>query len=60
MDTATTETRRLSLAELLANIEREQIIEALNRHRWNRTAAARDLGVTYRGLRYRIQRLGIK
>lgn len=36
--------------------EREQIIHALNETRWNRTAAAKTLGLTFRQLRYRIKK----
>ena len=36
--------------------EKEQIIDALNKTRWNRTAAAKTLGMTFRQLRYRIKK----
>jgi two-component system response regulator PilR (NtrC family) len=36
--------------------EREKIIHALNETRWNRTAAAKTLGLTFRQLRYRIKK----
>lgn len=36
--------------------EKEQIITALNQTRWNRTAAAKLLGMTFRQLRYRIKK----
>ena len=36
--------------------EREEIIHALNENRWNRTAAAKSLGMTFRQLRYRIKK----
>jgi two-component system response regulator PilR (NtrC family) len=41
-------------------IERQVILEALAKTGFNRTAAARLLGVTFRSLRYRIERLGIE
>jgi len=41
-------------------IEKQIIIEALAKTGFNRTAAARLLGVTFRSLRYRIERLGIE
>jgi two-component system response regulator PilR (NtrC family) len=44
----------------LDQVERQAILEALQRTRNNRTAAARMLGVTFRSLRYRIERLGIE
>ncbi len=36
--------------------EKEQILQALNNTRWNRTAAAKTLGMTFRQLRYRIKK----
>ena len=48
------------LPDYLDRIEREAILAALSRTHFNRTAAARLLGVTFRTLRYRMQRLGIK
>jgi len=38
------------------NDERSQILEALEQTRWNRTAAAKQLGMTFRQLRYRIKK----
>ena len=36
--------------------EKDKIINALNKTRWNRTAAAKTLGMTFRQLRYRIKK----
>ncbi len=36
--------------------EKDIIIDALNKTRWNRTAAAKSLGMTFRQLRYRIKK----
>ena len=47
------------LQDYLDRIEREAILEALGMTRFNRTAAARILGITFRALRYRMERLGI-
>ena len=47
------------LPEYLERIEKEAILEALEKTRYNRTAAARLLGITFRALRYRMDRLGI-
>ena len=44
----------------LAGIERRIIETALDQHRWNRTAAAKSLGITLRSLRYRLKKLGIE
>ena len=50
----------ISLQDYLDQMERVAIHEALERAGHNRTAAARLLGVTFRSLRYRLQRLGIE
>jgi len=47
------------LPDYLDRIEREAILEALAKTRFNRTAAAKLLGITFRALRYRMERLGI-
>ena len=47
------------LQDYLDRVEREAILEALNLTRFNRTAAAKLLGITFRALRYRMERLGI-
>jgi two-component system, NtrC family, response regulator PilR len=47
------------LPAYLDRVEREAILAALAKTRFNRTAAAKILGVTFRTLRYRMQRLGI-
>jgi two-component system response regulator PilR (NtrC family) len=48
-----------SLPDYLDAIERDAILRALERTRYNRTAAAKCLGISFRALRYRMQRLGI-
>jgi two-component system response regulator PilR (NtrC family) len=50
----------LPLPAYLDRLEREAILAALGKTGFNRTAAARLLGITFRQLRYRMQRLGIK
>ncbi|HEY9103833.1 sigma-54 dependent transcriptional regulator [Chitinimonas sp.] len=47
------------LQEYLDRVEKEAILEALDKTRFNRTQAAKILGVTFRSLRYRMERLGI-
>ena len=49
----------LPLQEHLDRVEKAAIMQALERTRYNRTAAARMLGITFRALRYRMGRLGI-
>ena len=48
-----------SLQDYLDGVEKQAILEALQKTRFNRTAAARLLGVTFRSLRYRMERLGL-
>jgi two-component system response regulator PilR (NtrC family) len=47
------------LQDYLDRLEKEAILEALGKTRFNRTAAAKLLGITFRSLRYRMERLGI-
>ena len=49
-----------SLPDYLDQLERDAILRALEKTRYNRTAAARLLGITFRALRYRMQRLDIQ
>jgi two-component system response regulator PilR (NtrC family) len=49
-----------SLESYLEDIERRAITAALEHERWNRTAAARRLGMSFRSLRYRLKKLGIE
>ncbi len=52
--------RTQPLHEYLDQIERQQIMKALEQTRFNKTAAAKVLGITFRSLRYRLDRLGIE
>ena len=47
------------LQDYLDQTEKRVIVEALAKTRYNRTAAAKLLGVTFRSLRYRMERLGL-
>jgi two-component system response regulator PilR (NtrC family) len=49
-----------TLDDYLNRLERQAILEALQKTEGNRTAAARVLGITFRSLRYRLERLGIE
>lgn len=53
------QTGRYPLTDYLDKVEREVILEALGQTGFNRTAAAKILGVTFRALRYRMARLDI-
>ncbi|HEX4779165.1 MAG TPA: sigma-54 dependent transcriptional regulator [Usitatibacter sp.] len=52
-------TRGMPLHDFLDQVEREAITKALEATRFNKTAAAKLLGITFRSLRYRLDRLGI-
>lgn len=43
----------------LEEIERQKIVQALEDTRYNKTKAAKKLGITFRALRYRLKKLGI-
>ena len=43
----------------LDNVERDILLQALDQHRYNRTAAGASLGLSLRQMRYRMARLGI-
>src|SRR6202023_1977657 len=49
-----------ALGSRLESIERDAIIKALEKTRYNKTAAAKLLGMSFRALRYRIKKLGIE
>jgi two-component system response regulator PilR (NtrC family) len=49
-----------ALGSQLESIEREAILKALEKTRYNKTAAAKLLGMSFRALRYRIKKLGIE
>jgi two-component system, NtrC family, response regulator PilR len=47
------------LASHLDEVERDILVRALERHRFNRTAAGASLGLSLRQMRYRMARLGV-
>ncbi|WP_426702204.1 sigma-54-dependent transcriptional regulator [Rhodanobacter sp. Col0626] len=47
------------LDDYISNLERTAIVKALEESRYNKTAAARKLGITFRALRYKLKKLGI-
>jgi two-component system response regulator PilR (NtrC family) len=49
-----------ALGDQLEHIEREAIVRALEQTRYNKTAAAKLLGMSFRALRYRVKKLGIE
>jgi two-component system, NtrC family, response regulator PilR len=48
-----------SLDSYLDKVERQTILDALEKTRWNKTAAAKLLGISFRALRYRLEKLGM-
>ena len=50
----------LGLMEKVEELERDTLLKALEDTRWNRTAAAKKLNITFRAMRYRLKKLGIE
>ncbi len=48
------------LGSQLEDVERDAIVQALEQTRYNKTAAAKLLGISFRALRYRIKKLGLE
>lgn len=48
------------LGHQIESVQRQAIVEALEKTRYNKTAAAKLLGLSFRQLRYRIKKLGIE
>jgi two-component system response regulator PilR (NtrC family) len=53
-------TGAVPLDDYMENIEKDALIKALEQTRYNKTAAARLLGITFRALRYRLKKLGLE
>lgn len=53
-------TARDPLGSQLQDVEREAIVKALEQTKYNKTAAAKLLGISFRALRYRIKKLGLE
>ena len=49
-----------NLVTLLDEVEKQKIIEALEKTNGNKTAAAKLIGISFRALRYRLDKLGIE
>ncbi len=47
------------LERYLESIEKDILLNALNMTHWNRTLAAKKLGMTFRSLRYRLKKFGL-
>ena len=44
----------------LDDVERKRILDALEKTRWNKTQAAKLLGISFRALRYRLEKLRVE
>lgn len=53
------EADRDKLGEYIEDKERQKIVDVLDSTFWNRTNAAKKLGISMRALRYRMQKLGL-
>jgi two-component system response regulator PilR (NtrC family) len=53
-------TQLSNLGDQVEDVQRQAIVEALEKTRYNKTAAAKLLGVSFRQLRYRIKKLDIE
>lgn len=49
-----------SMEEYLTGVEKHLILQALEETGWNRTSAAKKLGLNHRSLRYRLKKLGLE
>src|SRR3990172_470949 len=49
----------VKLEDYLVDIEKKAILDALEKTRWNKTKAASLLGISFRALRYRLEKLGL-
>jgi len=48
-----------SIDNYLQEVEKNILMSALEKARWNKTLTAKKLGITFRSLRYRLQKLGL-
>jgi two-component system, NtrC family, response regulator PilR len=48
-----------SIDDYLQQVEKNILLNALEKSRWNKTLTAKKLGITFRSLRYRLQKLGL-
>ena len=58
-ETEEKEAAEISLEPYLGNVEKATIVKALEQTRYNKTAAAKRLGITFGALRYRMKKLGL-
>jgi len=56
----TNDSVKAGLESRLEEQERQLITQALEATRWNKTAAAKNLGITFRALRYKLKKLNLE
>jgi two-component system response regulator PilR (NtrC family) len=49
----------VSLYDHLENIEKDILMDALEKTRWNKTEAAKKVAISFRPIRYRLKKLGL-
>lgn len=49
-----------TLKQQISTFERNVLIDALKNNDWNMTTTAKQLGISFRSMRYRVKRLSIK
>lgn len=52
--------KHASLDEFMEDIERTVLLDTLEKTRWNKTDAAKKLGISFRSIRYRLKKLGLE
>ena len=60
METSSISLSKDQLEQYLENKEKDAIVAALEKTRWNKTAAAKILGISFRQLRYRLKKLDLE
>jgi len=55
-----THSQDIPLEDYLGSLEKDRIMKALEETRYNKTKAAKLLGITFRALRYRLKKLGME
>lgn len=51
---------RISLQSFLEGVEKKTLTVALEQNNWDKTAAAKQLGITFRSLSFRLRKLGLE
>jgi len=49
-----------SIDDYLATVEKDMLVAALEKNRWNKTATAKELGISFRQIRHKLKKFGIE